>query len=285
MEQERHQSRDNKFIPMVSVESGKGYEVAKDVYYYTDQFVNIVFVGDPDSGQFVLVDAGAPNAAAEIERIAAERFGSGSKPEAIILTHGHFDHVGGLVDIVNKWEVPVYAHQLELPFLTGTERYPKADPTVEGGVIAKMSVMFPIEPVQLGDAIHSLPEDHSIPGMPEWKWIHTPGHSPGHVSLFRERDGMLIAGDAFITVKQDSFYQVLTQTKEIHEPPRYLTTDWDAARESVRKLEALKPKTAVTGHGVAMSGAELAQGLKHLAEHFNEYVPDYGRYVDDRKMH
>ena len=51
--------------------------------------------------------------------------------------------------------------------------------------------------------IHKLPDDNSIPGFPEWKYIHTPGHTPGHVSLFREKDKVLIAGDAFVTTKSD----------------------------------------------------------------------------------
>ena len=281
--QERHQGSDTKFIPMGSITSGSGREAAKDVYYYTDQIVNVIFIGDPEDGKWVLVDAGLPNAAEEIKNVADDRFGSGSKPEAIILTHGHFDHVGGIVDLVNEWEVPVYAHKLELPYLTGQERYPKPDPTVEGGLLAKISPIYPIEPTQLGDAVHPLPDDHTVPGLTEWSWIHTPGHAPGHVSLFRERDRVLIAGDAFTTVRQDSFYKVLTQKQEVHGPPRYLTTDWDASRESVKKLAALKPETAVTGHGVVMSGKELADGLQHLADHFDEIaVPDYGRYVDRR---
>ena len=45
------------------------------------------------------------------------------------------------------------------------------------------------------------PSDGSIPNMPGWQWIHTPGHSPGHISLFREKDRSLIAGDAFVAVK------------------------------------------------------------------------------------
>ena len=47
--------------------------------------------------------------------------------------------------------------------------------------------------------------------MPGWRWIPTPGHTPGHVSLFREADRSLIAGDAFVTVRQDSLYKVVIQ--------------------------------------------------------------------------
>ena len=52
--------------------------------------------------------------------------------------------------------------------------------------------------------MQALPEDGSIPHLPDWEWIYTPGHSPGHVSFFREKDLTLIVGDAFVTVKQES---------------------------------------------------------------------------------
>jgi glyoxylase-like metal-dependent hydrolase (beta-lactamase superfamily II) len=279
-----HESEDNKFIPMTSITSRSGEEVTNDVFYYTDQIVNISFIGFPKEGKWVLVDAGLPYAAEEIRAAAAERFGENSEPEAIILTHGHFDHVGGLVQLLENWDVPVYAHPLELPYLTGEKSYPEPDGTVEGGLLAKISPMYPNEPVNLGDAVQALPDDHTVPGMPEWKWLHTPGHAPGHVSFFRESDRLLLAGDAFITVKQDSFYKVLMQTPEINGPPVYLTTDWDAAWHSVRKLAELQPETVITGHGVAMDGEVLRDGLARLVKDFREIaVPDYGRFVDGRE--
>lgn len=148
-------------------------------------------------------------------------------------------------------------------------------------MVAKMSPMFPNEPINLGDHVQTLPHDGSIPHMPGFRWIHTPGHSPGHVSLFRDEDRALIAGDAFVTVRQDSLYKVLTQELEVTGPPRYLTTDWKAAKESVIKLEALKPTVAVTGHGLPLSGELLANTLGKLVREFDTIaVPDYGKYVN-----
>ena len=134
---------DYHYIPMSSINSGKGVEVLPDVYFYTTQISNIVLVGNPKSTDFVLVDAGTPESADEIIHITEERFGNQAKPKAILLTHGHFDHVGAIIDLVKHWNIPVYAHSLELPYLTGKESYPEPDPTVEGGMIAKISPMFP----------------------------------------------------------------------------------------------------------------------------------------------
>ncbi|MFJ8235933.1 MBL fold metallo-hydrolase [Ureibacillus sp. NPDC094379] len=282
MSEQMNYGDDYKFIPVTSIFSGVGKEVATELYCYTVQVVNLCFVGSPTKlDEWTLIDAGMPNSADAIIKEAESRFGKNAKPNAIVLTHGHFDHVGAIIELVNHWNVPVYAHELEIPYLTGQKSYPEADPTVEGGLVAKMSPYFPNEPIQLGDQVKSLPKDGTIPTLEGWKWIHTPGHSPGHVSLFRESDRALIAGDAFVTVKQESLFKVLVQDQEISGPPRYFTTDWKAAWDSVKKLESLKPRIAITGHGIPMSGEELTENLTKLANEFDKIaIPDYGRYTD-----
>ncbi|WJH37035.1 MBL fold metallo-hydrolase [Paenibacillus sp. CC-CFT747] len=269
------------YLPLTSVSSGKGAEVRPDVYVFTTQIVNVVLVGAPNTLNWVLVDAGMPKSDDNIMDAIEERFGFPAPPRAIVLTHGHFDHVGALSVLASRWDVPVYAHELEMPYLTGTRAYPEPDPLVEGGLAAKLSAFFPNEPVDLTGRVKPLPADGTVPEMPGWRWIHTPGHTLGHVSLFREEDRTLIAGDAFVTVRQDKLYQVLTQHLEISGPPRYYTPDWIAAKESVRRLEALKPAAAVTGHGHPVAGRELTEGLAELARDFDRLaVPDHGKYVD-----
>jgi len=281
-----YQSGDYKYIPMTSMTSRTGEEVTNDVYYYTDQIVNVCFIGYPDTDDWVLIDTGLPYAAEEIMNVVHQRFGEDSKPKCIILTHAHFDHVGGAVDLVKRWQVPVYIHALEIPYVTGKKSFPTPDATVEGGLLAKISKMYPNEPINLGDAIHPLPSDQTVPGLKEWRWIHTPGHSPGHISLFREKDALLLSGDAFITVRQDSFYNVLMQTPEINGPPRYLTTDWKEAENSVKKLAKLQPEIVVSGHGIALTGDVLEEGLEKLVENFSDVaIPDYGRFIDDEYKH
>lgn len=272
---------DYKYIPATSIASGVGMEVLPDLFCHTVQIVNICLVGHPNTKDFVLVDAGMPKSADEIISVIEERFGVNSRPKAIILTHGHFDHVGAIIELIKHWQVPVYAHELEMPFLTGKMGYPEPDSTVEGGMIAKMSPMFPNEPINLGNQVEALPSNGSVPHMSEFRWIHTPGHTPGHISLFRMEDRALIAGDAFVTVKQEYLYKVLTQEQEISGPPRYLTPDWDRSWESVKKLEALRPSVAVTGHGLPMSGELLTNSLQMLVKEFDRIaIPDYGKFVD-----
>ncbi|MVO98148.1 MBL fold metallo-hydrolase [Paenibacillus lutrae] len=281
MDKEMSYGNDYHYLPVTSTESGVGQEISSDLFCLTTQIVNVIFVGQPDSDKWIVVDAGMPHSGDTIIRASEERFGPNSRPQAIILTHGHFDHVGAIIELVQHWAVPVYAHELELPYLTGKQDYPEPDPSVEGGLVAKMSPLFPNEAIHLGNHVTKLPSDFTVPAMPEWRWIHTPGHTPGHVSLFRERDRSLIAGDAFVTVKQENLYSVVTQTPEISGPPRYLTTDWKAAAESVKLLEKLNPVNAVTGHGPPFTGAILTNSLKRLTDNFDTIaVPQYGKYLN-----
>src|ERR1700712_3082748 len=149
------QSKDSRFIPMTSVDSGRLRVVAPDVAYYTNQIVNVIMIGSPGQN-WVLVDAGMPKSASEIIEAAEKRFGE-KAPDAIILTHGHFDHVGSIVDLVMRWKVPVYAHPLEFPYLTGNQAYPEPDPSVEGGLLAKIASIYPNEPVNISEVLMRLP--------------------------------------------------------------------------------------------------------------------------------
>ena len=256
--------------------------VTSGLAYLRDRIVNVAFISSTDGrdGPWVLVDTGLPGSASRIVRAAELLYGTGAAPAAIVLTHGHFDHVGNVRELAREWDVPVYAHELELPYLTGRSSYPPPDPAVGGGALATMSRFFPRKPINLGTSVGVLPEDGSIPGIGEWRWVHTPGHAPGHVSLFRDYDRAMVAGDAFVTTKQESLSAVLTQRAEVHGPPAYFTIDWRAAESSVDELAALEPSVVVTGHGVAMRGPRLERQLGDLAANFKERaVPTRGRYV------
>ncbi len=127
-----------------------------------------------------------------------------------------------------------------------------------------------------------LPEGEYLPALPGWRYIHTPGHAPGHISLFREKGKVLISGDAIITTKMESFWSVMLQAKTLSGPPKYFTYDWEQAQASVNKLWMLEPEVIAGGHGKPMSGHEMRQEFNKLENNFEEkYVPKKGRYVHD----
>ncbi len=252
------------------------FKVAPAVWGMKIIFVNIYMVASDD--HWVLIDTGLPGSAGRIKQMADDLFG-GSPPSAILLTHGHFDHRGAVKDLQRYWRVPVYAHKMELPYLTGRSAYPPPDPTVGGGLMSLSSFLYPKRAIDLRPYIKVLDGD-SAPYLPEWGVVYTPGHSPGHVSFFRKSDGVLIAGDAFVTTQQESAVATLSNKPVVAGPPKYFTYDWNIARESVKKLQALSPKIVATGHGPVMAGDELANGLEKLIEDFSAVSkPHHGRYI------
>ena len=236
-------------------------------------FVNVFAVGEP-GGQWVLVDTGLAGSAGLIRRAVAERFER--HPEAIVLTHGHFDHVGSALDLAGGWGVPIYAHPLENPYLTGLSDYPPSDPTM-GGAMAQLSRLMPDHGYDFGERVQTLRADGGVPGLADWRWMHTPGHTPGHVSLFREADGVLLAGDAFATMNLDSWASYLTHKRELSRPSPPFTFDWETTRQSVEMLADLEPHVVAAGHGLPIAGDHVAAELRGFATRLAP--PRRGRYV------
>lgn len=246
-------------------------------------FVNVYIIANRKSLQkgWVLVDTGPEGSAAKIMAMAEAIFGEGTQPEAIILTHGHSDHSGSVNQLLRYWDVPVYAHELEIPYLTGLSSYPPADPGVGHGLLSLLSVFFRKTPIDLGDKVKPIAMNEGLAELPEWKVISTPGHSPGHISLFFPLNTTLIAGDALATTRAESAIAILGNVKKLSGPPMYMTTDWIAAEQSVKDIAALHPRIIAAGHGPVMRGRELQEALQNLSENFKEIaVPASGRYVN-----
>ncbi len=259
---------DDQVVPLDDIAPGlKGLRIL---------FVNVFGVTHPD-GAWTLIDAAVPFSASRIKAWAGKNFNG--PPNAIVLTHGHFDHVGTARELADTWNVPVFAHPLEFPYLTGQKEYDGPNWKAGGGLMSLLSPLYPKSPIDLGSRLHPLPGDGvelSIAQLPGWKLLHTPGHTPGHVSFFRESDRTLLVGDAFCTTKPESFFEAaLAQPPELHGPPAYFTSNWSDAKASVRKLAALDPITVAVGHGKPLSGDHVPERLQVLADAFDQIaVPD-----------
>lgn len=262
-----------------SPRDAKPAEIAEGVYWLAFGAVagNVYFVRSGSS--WILIDTAMANRGRFIQRAAEAVFGAGARPAAILLTHLHPDHCGSALDLARAWGCPVYAHAVELPLavdrnLATVERF--ANPLDRWLILPLLRAMprrrveAMLERESLEGVARALDPDGTVPGLPGWKSMPTPGHSPGHVAFFRESDRVLIAGDAVLTVDAGSLRGILALARRaraprVSEPPWY--TNWDPVetRRSIAALARLAPRVLACGHGAPMAGDATAEALRAVA--------------------
>lgn len=243
---------------------------------------NVYFVRSGSS--WALIDAALTNCGQLIRKTAESLFGTDTRPASILLTHNHPDHAGSAVELARMLDCPVYVHPDELPYvaiddLSTIEKY--ANP-LDRWIILPILRLMPrprveamLSSASIKNVARAFDPGAALPGLPEWKCIPTPGHTPGHAAFFRSRDRVLIAGDAGVTVNLNSFWGFLLwglrrSKQSVSGPPWYSTWNWQMAKESVALLVGLEPRVLATGHGVPMSGEEIARELRAFSRRIAE---------------
>ena len=243
---------------------------------------NVYFVQSGSS--WVLIDAALANCGRLIRKTAESLFGANTHPASILLTHDHPDHAGSAVELARMWDCPVYVHPDELPLvaiedLSTIEKY--ANPLDRWIVLPLLRAMprrrveAMLSSASIKDVVRAFDPSAAVPSLPDWECIPTPGHTPGHVAFFRTSDRVLITGDAIVTVNLNSFWGFLLWSLRLNKqrvsgPPWYSTWNWRTAKVSVTAIAGLEPRVLASGHGVPMSGDEIARDLHTFADHFSE---------------
>ncbi len=251
----------------------KPLQIAPHVHQLNLGFVNAYAIQNPDKS-WALVDTGLALNAAALKKLEAE---FGGAPAAIVLTHGHLDHAGSALELAQSWNVKIYVSHGEKPFLVGKSMYPPFDPTV-GGPLALITRVLPQAIFNFTGILEEIPADGLLDFLHGWRVIETPGHTPGHVSLWREEDRVLLAGDALCTANFDSYLGMATQKKQFSRGGSPFTPDWEASKASVGKLADLEPSIVAAGHGQPISGVAVPDQMREFERSF--HAPQQGRYVE-----
>ena len=215
-----------------------------------------------------LVDAGWSGSEQTIKAAAESVFGPGARPASMLLTHLHPDHSGSIRRLAEDWGQAAYVHPDELPLASGY--LPEYAIPLDRWVVPiirllpKKAQTKIAGDANLTDVVRPLDLRSGLPGLPDWEAIHTPGHTPGHLSLYRSSDGVLITGDTVVTVDLNSFLGVLRCRQGVFGPPRYTTWNWAVAQKSIAVLAALEPQVLATGHGRPQA-AGAAKALEALS--------------------
>lgn len=202
--------------------------IAKDVYQiplFPRNAINCYLIED------VLIDTGIRSSAYTIFKAIKDK-----TVNKHALTHAHADHQGSSKTICETLNIPLLCSEAEKEFAESGNvftEYPNPN-----HIISKFQKKFWAgkgTPVS-----ETLKEGDQIGGFTV---IETPGHSRGHISFFREKDGVLIVGDVMTNMN------LLTTKVGLHEPPHLFTADKETNRKSILKIASLKPKILCFGHG------------------------------------
>ena len=219
-------------------------EVAPGVHLITGvppYGINCYLVEGP--GGEVLVDAMTRFDARRILKAIGDR-----RVVAHVATHAHPDHVGATHAVASKLGIPVWAHPEDRPAVEDTKLIEQRQPDAAINTLFARTMLGPGHPVD-----REIVEGDDVAGFTV---LHTPGHSVGHIALWREHDGVLILGDVL-----NNQHPLLGFPRGLRLPLDTFTPDPQRNRESARRLGQLPARTVLFGHGPAENDGGRFRGF------------------------
>lgn len=203
----------------------------------------------------VLVDTGLPGQVATLKRLLAQHGVELGRLRWLVLTHQDLDHIGNAPEVVAESTAGVCAHREDAPYIEGHRTLLKLAPERLATLSPEARAFFEEwaqHPPRVRVSRH-LEDGDRLPVAGGVRVVYTPGHTPGHLSLYLEAHRVLIAGDALVVADG-----------ELRGPRPEVTLDMREAMRSVAKLAALEPEFVVCYHG-GVFGPQAAPRLREIA--------------------
>jgi glyoxylase-like metal-dependent hydrolase (beta-lactamase superfamily II) len=221
-------------------------------------FLNLTLILDMQNGD-TLVDAGLPDQAEAIGSALVEA-GIGVRDlRRIIFTHQDLDHVGSGAALVRQSDATVLAHPADSPHIEGSIRPLKFTPEMLEQRPQMRETLERLEPVGVDEHLEDGDRLDLAGGI---RVIFTPGHTPGHLSLYLERSKILVAGDA-----------LTAEGGHLNGPNPSMTLEMRLAMQSIRRLAELDVETIVCYHGGVVgedANAQLQQVARETSSEHGE---------------
>lgn len=201
-------------------------------------FVNSYLI--EGSSDLTLVDSGHSRGA---EKLIKELKENGYQPRDIgrvVLTHAHADHVGGVAALLERHPFKIYAHPKEIRVLQGQEAA-KSFKGLKGFLMECIhEQILPWPPME---AVFPLEPQKPLRGLAHWQILHTPGHTPGGLSLFNPGKQVLICGDV-----------IRNKKGRLSLPEACYNSNGTSLRRTIEELAKLDTDILCPGHGPVMRG-------------------------------
>lgn len=208
-------------------------EIIPNVYQITHRSTNIILIAEEE---LTLVDTGFRGSHSRIISFIQSLGRSVEDISLIIITHNHLDHAGSLAELKKLTKAKVAAHKADISDSENQLPYPKIARRLLH--IPPFSILRPLVYAKPSDVDIQLEGGEVLSPLGGLQVIHTPGHTPGSISLFSPQKKLLIVGDALNNRRQN-----------LRLPPKFVSTDLTQAVDSVKRIAQLDFDILCFGHG------------------------------------